>query len=100
MFVLEINEIDKDGNAENYEFKEFNSLEEIDFEIKYIKEKLIYKYNKNYAFTIYDVKNDKLLKDFIMNNNEAFNELDDDQYAELLDAMNAAIISSERTLEI
>lgn len=98
MYILEKNVINKDGEALNYDYYDFKNLENLENDINYtIKNKG----TKEYAFTVYDVKNDKMLADYIMNN-DFFKMYDEDEYDEdvLAQKRDDSIISSKRTIEL
>lgn len=98
MYILEKNVINKDGEALNYDYYDFKNLENLENDINYtIKNKG----TKEYSFTIYDVKDDKMLADYIMNN-DFFKIYDEDEYDEdlLSQKRDDSIISSKRTIEL
>ena len=97
MYILEKNVINKDGEALNYDYYDFKNLENLENDINYtIKNKG----TKEYAFTIYDVKDDKMLEDFIMNE-DFFNLYNEDEYNEdeLIEKRDNSIILTKRTIE-
>ena len=97
MYILETNVINKNGDALNYDYNDFENIEKVEFEIDYIIKN---KGSKEYAFTVYDVKNDKMLEDYIMNE-DFFNLYDEDEYNEdeLIEKRNNSIILTKRTIE-
>lgn len=97
MYILEKNVINKDGEALNYDYYDFKNLESLENDINYtIKNKG----TKEYAFTVYDVKDDKMLEDYIMNE-DFFNLYDEDEYNEdeLIEKRDNSIILTKRTIE-
>jgi len=97
MYILETNVINKNGDALNYDYNDFENIEKVEFEIDYIIKN---KGSKEYAFTVYDVKNDKMLEDFIMNE-DFFNLYNEDEYNEdeLIEKRDNSIILTKRTIE-
>ena len=97
MYILETNVINKNGDALNYDYNDFENIEKVEFEINYIIKN---KGSKEYAFTVYDVKNDKMLEDYIMNE-DFFNLYDEDEYNEdeLIEKRDNSIILTKRTIE-
>lgn len=97
MYILETNVINKNGDALNYDYNDFENIEKVEFEIDYIIKN---KGSKEYAFTVYDVKNDKMLEDYIMNE-DFFNLYDEDEYNEdeLIEKRDNSIILTKRTIE-
>lgn len=97
MYILETNVINKNGDALNYDYNDFENIEKVEFEIDYIIKN---KGSKEYAFTVYDVKNDKMLEYYIMNE-DFFNLYDEDEYNEdeLIEKRDNSIILTKRTIE-
>lgn len=97
MYILETNVINKNGDALNYDYNDFENIEKVEFEIDYIIKN---KGSKEYAFTVYDVKNDKMLEDYIMNE-DFFNLYNEDEYNEdeLIEKRDNSIILTKRTIE-